>query len=90
MLDSQQDWLIMFYKPGCTSCKTLSAGYEKFSEKIIEIQDFLEKVQKGEIQYMRHDTSNIVNRYKIINFEKFRNLKIGRYNIFNEVIQSLY
>lgn len=51
---------------------------------MIEIQDYLEKIKTNETLYSRHE-SNVVNKYKILNMEKFKNLKIARYNIFNEV-----
>ena len=52
---------------------------------MIEIQEYLDKLKTNEISYARHE-SNIINKYKILNMEKFKNLKIARYNIFNEVL----
>ena len=72
------------FKPGCPSCHAMARGYEKFAFVIREIQTFLEKVDKGELEYRKHD-DNIINKYNILNVNKFRGLSVVRYNIYNEV-----
>lgn len=88
VLDSHQEWLILNYKPGCTSCKVFSLGFEKFVLTLNEIQEFLKQIDNNNVTYNRYE-NNIINKYKILNMEKFKNLKVGRYNMFNEVILFL-
>ncbi len=90
VLDSNQDFVIFFYKPQCNSCKILSKGYEKFAKTVEEIQEYLEKISNSEEDYKRFDYDNIINKYRILHPEKFKNLIIAKYNVFNEVNLILF
>lgn len=76
--------MIFFYKPQCNSCKILSKGYEKFAKTIIDIQEYLEKVSNSQAEYTKF-ADNIINKYRILHPEKYKNLIIAKYNVFNEV-----
>ena len=84
VLKNDQDVLIEFFKPTCPSCSVLSVAYEGFAKTVLEIQEHIQLLEK------RSDSdiapkSPLVDKYKIQNLNKFKNLKVFRYNIYNEV-----
>ena len=44
-------------------------------------------MSKNEFSYKPYE-NNVINQYRIKNLDNFKNLKIGRYNIFNEVYKG--
>jgi len=83
VLKNEQDILIEFFKPTCPSCSALSVGYEGFAKTILEIQDYINLLEKRSDSDLA-PKSPVVDKYKIQNLDKFKNLRVYRYNIYNE------
>ncbi len=79
--------IIEFFKPTCPSCAALSVSYEEFARIVGKIQESLAFKHEGGAQ--AQSENNLIHKYKIQNPEKFKKLKVMRYNIYNEVIQKV-
>lgn len=86
VIQNPKNIIIEFYKPTCPACIMLSRGYEEFARIVEEVQTLATKIEKGEYEFKRSD-DNVINRYHIRNYQKFLNIVVARYNIYNEVIK---
>lgn len=84
VLQNDQDVIVEFFKPTCPSCSVLSIAYESFAKTILEIQDYIHLLEKKSETDIA-PKSALIEKYKIQNLEKFKNLRVCRYNIYNEV-----
>ena len=55
--------------------------YELFSKYMVEIQKEAQKDVKPE----KWDKQSYLNQFRILNSDNFKDIKIARYNIYNEV-----
>ena len=83
-MENNQHVIIEFFKPHCPACNVLAESYEEFASVVRDIQKYWRDVEQNRAQYNKFD-NNIINTYHIKNPAKFMNLKVGRYNIYNEV-----
>lgn len=86
VLKSEENVIIEFFKPTCPSCAVLSVSYEEFAKIVSHLQESMtpERGSDNRLEY------NLVNKYKIQNPHKFKNLRVYRYNIYNEVSEAKF
>ncbi len=89
VLQNDQDVIVEFFKPTCPSCSVLSVAYESFAKTILEIQDYIQLLEKKSETDVA-PKSALIEKYKIQNLEKFKNLRVCRYNIYNEVLLMIF
>ena len=84
VLKEDSNVIIEFFKPTCPSCAALSLSYEDFARIVSKIQEHLTFNEENNTSGARLE-NDLIHRYKIQNPAKFKNLKVFRYNIYNEV-----
>jgi len=83
VLKEDSNVIIEFFKPTCPSCAALSLSYEDFARIVSKIQEHLTFNEENNTSGARLE-NDLIHRYKIQNPAKFKNLKVFRYNIYNE------
>jgi len=84
VLMNEANVIVEFFKPTCPSCLVLSSSFEEFAKVVKEIQEYVQAMESGKIEHKKYE-DNILKKYHVEHPEKFKNLVIGRYNIYNEV-----
>ncbi|KRX05368.1 hypothetical protein PPERSA_00669 [Pseudocohnilembus persalinus] len=74
-------------KPGCTNCYTAQQGVEEFSKIMEEITFKLKNYELKKEEYKEFDMENVINKLRIYNKEVLKDVKVYRYNVYNECIQ---
>jgi thiol-disulfide isomerase/thioredoxin len=85
VLQAPNDSVVFFWKPGCGSCKVLSAAYEELARVLQDIQVECREVaeKRGGVNFDAHE-NRLINKFYIKNPAKFKDLQLFRYMIYNE------